>query len=184
MLPRPVCLFPQLESSCLMQFILISLTPSRIVAADLKFMRKNLCYNRTNYKTNTEVLNEIKIASVIEKTNVHKSNWRNHVNRTPRNTLSRTITNFITKGSRNPGRPIKRLMDSWKMAGTGQKRPISMNAKRWWLLLSFMFVKLLSHYLYVAWFYIFQLTKLHFKRIILASSGIWTLDFSFLEQVY
>jgi hypothetical protein len=48
-------------------------------------MRKGLGYNWTDSKTNTEILNELKIASVIQKTNVlvYKSNRTNHVNRIP-----------------------------------------------------------------------------------------------------
>ena len=37
-------------------------------------MRKSLCYNWNDYKTNAEVLNELKIAPGIDKINIHKSN--------------------------------------------------------------------------------------------------------------
>ena len=40
-------------------------TNSRIVAAKIKFVRKSFCYNWIRYKTNTEILNEFKIASKI-----------------------------------------------------------------------------------------------------------------------
>ena len=48
---------------------------SRIVATEIKFMRKSLGYKGTDYKRNTEMLNKFKTASVIEEINVHKSNW-------------------------------------------------------------------------------------------------------------
>ena len=53
------------------------------VTVKMDFVRKSLGYNWTDYKTNTEASNELKITSVLE-----KSNCTNHVNRMPRNGLS------------------------------------------------------------------------------------------------
>ena len=61
---------------------------SRIVAGEMKFIRKSLGYNWTDYKTKTEILNELKITSVIEKIHVHKSNWTNHMYKMPCDKLS------------------------------------------------------------------------------------------------
>ena len=58
---------------------------SRIVAAEMKFIGKSLGYNWIDYKTDTEVLDELNNTSVIEKINVCKSNWTNHVSRMPCN---------------------------------------------------------------------------------------------------
>ena len=54
------------------------------MASVIKSMRKRLVYNWKDNKTNTEVLNELKIVPVTEKINVYKSNWTNRVNRMPR----------------------------------------------------------------------------------------------------
>ena len=43
-------------------------------SADMKFMKKSLVYNWTDYKTDIETLNEFKIILVTEKINVYKSN--------------------------------------------------------------------------------------------------------------
>ena len=47
----------------------------------MKFMREKEGYNWTDYKTNTEILNELKMTLHIQKMNVFKSHWTNHVNR-------------------------------------------------------------------------------------------------------
>ena len=44
-------------------------------------MRKSLGYNWTDYKANTEMLNELKFTSIIEKINVYESNQKNYMNR-------------------------------------------------------------------------------------------------------
>jgi hypothetical protein len=54
-------------------------------------MKKSLDYNWTDYRTNTEILNEIKIPSFLEKNKCisYKSKWANHVNRMVHNKLPR-----------------------------------------------------------------------------------------------
>ena len=54
----------------------------------------------------TEVLNELKITSIIEKINVYESNWTNHVNRMPCNRLPQTFkknTKRQKKSRKNTG---------------------------------------------------------------------------------
>ena len=60
---------------------------SRIMKVEMKLLRKSLAYNWTDYKTKTEILIQLKVTSVLEKINVYKSNWTNHVNRIPCNRL-------------------------------------------------------------------------------------------------
>ena len=54
----------------------------------------------------------IKVTSAIKKINVYKSNWTNHMNRIPRNTLQRILKQISTKGRRNPEIPMKGMTDS------------------------------------------------------------------------
>ena len=56
----------------------------------MKFMIKSLGFNWKDNKIYNKVLNESKI------TNVHKSNYTNHVNRMPRKILT-NIIQFCTK---------------------------------------------------------------------------------------
>ena len=52
---------------------------STVVSAEIKFKMKRLGYNLTEYKTNTEILNELKITSVVEKINMYGSNCQKKV---------------------------------------------------------------------------------------------------------
>jgi hypothetical protein len=66
----------------------------------------------TNYKGN-------KITPILDKLLEYKRNWIQHVNRMPRNRLSRVMKYYSPTGRRNYGRPLKRL---WiREAGTGQQ---------------------------------------------------------------
>ena len=51
-----------------------------------------LCW--TDYKTNTEMLNELKITWVLEKINLYRSNWKNQVNRMPCNRLAWILNKY------------------------------------------------------------------------------------------
>ena len=54
-------------------------------------------YNHADYKNNTELLNEFKIASVLYKINLHKSDWTDHINKIPRNILPWILNIFTSK---------------------------------------------------------------------------------------
>ena len=54
--------------------VLLKLNPKHGYAVEMKFMRESLGYNRTDYKKNNDILNELKIISVTEKRNAYKSN--------------------------------------------------------------------------------------------------------------
>jgi hypothetical protein len=86
---------------------------SRISAAEMKYMRKTAGYTLTDYKTNTQIANELKITANLDKLLEYKRNWVQHVNRMPRNTiLRRVIKHYSPTGERNQGRPLKRLLDT------------------------------------------------------------------------
>jgi hypothetical protein len=64
-----------------------------------------------SYKTNTQITKELKITPILDKLLGYKRNWLQHVNRMPRNRLSRVMKPYYPTGRRNHGRPLKRLLD-------------------------------------------------------------------------
>ena len=84
----------------------------RITAAEMKYMRITAGYTWTDYKTNTQITKELKIASILDKLLEYKINWIQHVNRMPRNRLPRVMKRYSPTGRRNYGRPSKRLLDT------------------------------------------------------------------------
>jgi hypothetical protein len=71
---------------------------------------------QTNYtwrahKTSEEILNELKITSILDKIISYKSDWIQHTNRMPRSRLPNLLTEYTPRGVRNQGRPMKRLLD-------------------------------------------------------------------------
>jgi hypothetical protein len=84
----------------------------RITAVETKYMKRTAGYIRTDYKTNTRIAKELQIAPLLDKLLEYKRNWIQHVNRMPRNRLSRIMKHYSTTGRRNHGRPLKRLLDT------------------------------------------------------------------------
>jgi hypothetical protein len=78
----------------------------------MKYMRRTAGYIWTDYKTNGQVAKELKITPVLDKLLEYKRNWKQHVNRMPRNRLSRVMKHYSPTGRRNHGRPLKRLLDT------------------------------------------------------------------------
>jgi hypothetical protein len=71
-----------------------------------------LASDGTDHNTNTEIAKELNIIPVLDKIHDYKKKWIQHINRLPRNRLSRLIKNYTPKSRRNEGRPLKRLLDS------------------------------------------------------------------------
>jgi len=84
----------------------------RITAAEMKCMRRTAGYTWTDYKTNTQITKELKITPILDKLLEYKRNWIQHVNRMPRNRLSRVAKHYSPTGRRTHGRPLKRLLDT------------------------------------------------------------------------
>jgi len=59
----------------------------------------------------TQIAKELKITPVLEKLLEYKRSWIQHVNRIPRNILSRVMKYYSPTGRRNHGRHLKRLLD-------------------------------------------------------------------------
>jgi hypothetical protein len=82
----------------------------RITAAEMKYMRRTAGYTWIDYKTNTQIVKELKITPVLDKLLEYKRNWIQHVNRMPRNRLPRVMKHYSPAGRANHGRPLKRLL--------------------------------------------------------------------------
>jgi hypothetical protein len=83
----------------------------RITAAEMKYTR-TAGYTRTDYKTNAQMAEELKITPILDISLEYKRNWIQHVNRMPRNRLPRVMQHYSPTGRRNHGRPLKRLLDT------------------------------------------------------------------------
>ena len=84
----------------------------RITAAEMKYMRRTAGYIWTDYKTNAQIAKELIITPILEKLLEYKRNWKQHVNRMPRNRLPRVMKRYSPTGRRNHGRLLKRLLDT------------------------------------------------------------------------
>jgi hypothetical protein len=75
-------------------------------------MRRTAGHIWTDYKTNAQIAKELKITPILDKLLEYKRNWIQHVNRMPRNRLPRVMKHYSPTGTRNHGRPLKRLLDT------------------------------------------------------------------------
>jgi len=78
----------------------------------MKYLRRKAGYTWTDYKTNAQIAKELKITPILDKVLEYKRSWIQHVNRMPRNRLSRVMKYCSPAGRRNHGRPLKRLLDT------------------------------------------------------------------------
>jgi hypothetical protein len=69
-----------------------------------------IVYTWTDYKTNTQIAKDLKITPILDKLLEYRRNWIQHVNRMPRNRLTRVMKHYSPTGRRNHGRPSKRLV--------------------------------------------------------------------------
>ena len=90
----------------------------RITAAEMKYMKRREGYSRTDYKTNTQIAKELKIAPILGKLLEYKIKCIQRVNRMPRNRFPRVMKHYSPTGRRNHGRPLKRFLDTWDRNGS------------------------------------------------------------------
>jgi len=83
----------------------------RITAAEMKYVRRTGGYSWADYKTNAQIAKELKITPIWDILLECKRNWIQHLNRMPRNRLSRVMKHSSPTDRRNHGRPLKRLLD-------------------------------------------------------------------------
>ena len=90
----------------------------RIIATEMKYMRRTAGYTWTDYKTNAQIAKELKMTPILDKLLEYKRSWIQYVNRVPRNRLPRVMKHYSPTGRRNHGRPLKRLLDTWDRNGS------------------------------------------------------------------
>jgi hypothetical protein len=78
----------------------------RITAAEMKYTR-TAGYIWTDYRTNTQIVKELKITPILDKLLEYKRNWIQHVNRMPCNILPRVMKHYSPTG-----RPLKRFLNT------------------------------------------------------------------------
>ena len=84
----------------------------RMTAAEMIYMRRTAGYTWTDYKTNAQIVKELKITPILDKLLEYERSWIQHVNRMPRNKIPKVIKYYSPAGRRNHGRPLKRLLDT------------------------------------------------------------------------
>jgi hypothetical protein len=77
----------------------------------MRFMRKTAKYTWRDHKIIEEILNELKVTSILDKITSYKRDWILHANRMPRSRLPNLLTKYAPRGIRNQGRPLKRLLE-------------------------------------------------------------------------
>jgi hypothetical protein len=78
----------------------------------MKYMRRTARYIWTDYKTNGQIANKLKITPVLDKLMEYKRNWIQHVNKMPLNRLPSVLKHYSPTGRRNHGRSLKILLDT------------------------------------------------------------------------
>jgi len=81
----------------------------RIIAAEMKCMRRTAGYTWTDYKTNEQIAKDLKTTPILDKLLEYKRSWIQHV---LGNRLPRVMKYYSPTGRRNYGRPLKRLLDT------------------------------------------------------------------------
>jgi len=84
----------------------------RITASEMKYMRRTAGYSWIYYKTNAQIAKELQITQILDKLLEYKRSWIQHIHRMPRNRLPRVKQHYSPTGRRNPGRHLKRILDT------------------------------------------------------------------------
>jgi len=84
----------------------------RITVAEMKYLRRTAGYTWTDCKTKAQIAKGLKITPNLETLLEYTRNWIQHVNRMPRNRLPWVMKHYCPIGSRNHGRPLKRILDT------------------------------------------------------------------------
>jgi hypothetical protein len=84
---------------------------SRLAAAEMRIMRKTAKCTWRDHKTNEEIINKLKVTSILDKITIHEMDWIQHINRMPRSRLPNLLTKYAPRGLRNQGTPLNRLLE-------------------------------------------------------------------------
>jgi hypothetical protein len=85
---------------------------TRIIANEMKFLRRTAGYTELDKKRNTEIVQELKINSVLEHMDQCRNNCKQHVQRMDRSRVPRQMMTCRPKGKRSLGRPLKRRRET------------------------------------------------------------------------
>lgn len=85
----------------------------RIEAVEMKFLRFVAGYTLFDKKRSEDIRSELKMHNIIDIIRRHQNNWREHIQRMPETSITRTIYSHDPRGRRNPGRPTKRWRDQF-----------------------------------------------------------------------
>jgi hypothetical protein len=77
----------------------------------MKFMSRTTKYTWQDYKTNDDILPELKINPRVNKFQNYVNKWIQLVQRMDRDRLPHLIVKYQLCGKRSQGRPLKRLLD-------------------------------------------------------------------------
>jgi len=84
----------------------------RITAAEMKYVRRTAGYSWTDQKTNAQIAKDLKITQTLDKLLEYKRSRIQHVNRMPRNRLTKVMKHYSPTGRKIHGRPLKRFLDT------------------------------------------------------------------------
>jgi hypothetical protein len=74
-------------------------------------MRKTAKHTWRDHKTNEEILNELKVTSVLDKITGYKSDCIQHERRMQSSILPNLLTKYAPTGLINQGRPLKKVLE-------------------------------------------------------------------------
>jgi hypothetical protein len=69
-------------------------------------MQKTAKHTWRDHKTNEEILNKLKVTSILDKITSYKSDWIQHINRMPGSRLPNLSTKYAPRGIRNQGSQV------------------------------------------------------------------------------
>ena len=79
----------------------------RIEAAEMKLLRPLAGYTLYDHKTNNSIRKELRITSILDKTDEYRKKWLLHIQRMPQNRIPLKSYNYRPQGRRSIGRPKK-----------------------------------------------------------------------------
>ena len=103
----------------------------RISAAEMKYMRRTAGYIWTDYKTNAQIAEDLKITPILDKLLEYKRSWIQHANRMPRNWLHRAMKHYSPAG-RKESRQTFEETSGYVRPERVNKWPNSMKDLWWW----------------------------------------------------
>lgn len=86
---------------------------SRIIANEMKFMRRTAGYTKWDRRRNEEILHELQITPVLDYIHQYQNQWLQHLNRMSRDRIPKAVFRYTPVGKRSLGRPMKRWQENF-----------------------------------------------------------------------